>query len=114
MLNFSCADFTFPVPDRLTALQLIKLLGFGFVDIGLFARSTHFSPAELGSCGSAYTRGVQSDLDAAEVRASDVFLQIGVDPPEHAANDPDPAVRAGNRDAFQRALEFCVELGCGH
>jgi hypothetical protein len=47
MLKFSCADFTFPVLERAPALKLVKLLGFGHVDIGLFARSSHFSPLEL-------------------------------------------------------------------
>ena len=39
MLEFSCADYTFPLMERSAALRLIKLLGVNYVDIGLFARS---------------------------------------------------------------------------
>jgi sugar phosphate isomerase/epimerase len=114
MFKFSCADFTFPVLERSAALRLVKLLGFDHVDIGLFARSTHFSPIDLHSSPRSYTEQVLQDLDAAELRASDVFLQVGVDPPEFAANDPSQAVRTRNSDVFKAALEFCVALGSKH
>ena len=114
MFKFSCADFTFPVLERITALRLIKLLGFDYVDIGLFARSTHFSPLDLCSSPRNYTEQVLQDLDAAELRTSDVFVQIGVDPSEYAANDPSPSVRAENNDIFKQTLEFAVSLGSKH
>ena len=114
MPKFSCADFTFPVLERLAALKLIRLLGFDHTDIGLFARSDHFSPISLQASPHSYTAQVQQNLDAAELRASDVFLQIGADPSECAANDPDSSIRAGNRDLFKLALEFCIALGCKH
>jgi sugar phosphate isomerase/epimerase len=114
MFKFSCADFTFPLLDRRAALKLIKLLGFHHVDIGLFARSTHFSPVELKDSPDAYTLQIQQDLNAAGLAPSDIFLQIGVDPSERAANDPEPAVLDANREDLKRALEFCVSLGCKH
>ena len=114
MYRFSSADYTFPVLDRLDALRLVKLLGFDYVDIGLFARSSHFSPIELLASPRVYTSNILHDLNAAELRVSDVFVQIGVDPSESAVNDPNPAVRVKNRDTFLYALEFCVTLGCKH
>ncbi len=114
MLKFSCADYTFPVLERPEALRLVKLLGFDHVDVGLFARSSHFSPMELWASPRSYTMQVLHDLKAAELGVSDVFVQIGVDPAECAVNDPSPAVRGKNRDMFTRALEFCVALGCDH
>jgi sugar phosphate isomerase/epimerase len=114
MLKFSCADFTFPVLDKSSALKLVKLLGFDHVDIGLFARSSHFSPIDLQADPKRYTAQVLQDLDDAELRASDVFVQFGVEPAERAANDPDPHIRTLNRDIFLRTLEFCIAVGCGH
>jgi sugar phosphate isomerase/epimerase len=114
MFKFSCADFTFPVLERLAALRLVKLLGFDHVDIGLFARSTHFSPLDLYESPRSYTEQVLQDLDAAGLRASDVFVQIGVDPSECAANDPSPSVRARNSEIFKQTLEFTVALGSKH
>lgn len=114
MFRFSCADFTFPVLKRLSALRLIQLLGFDHVDIGLFARSAHFSPIDLRSSPRSYIERILHDMNDAELEASDVFLQIGVDPSESAANDPVPSVRTQNRDLFKRSLEFAVEIGSKH
>jgi sugar phosphate isomerase/epimerase len=114
MFKFSCADFSFPVLERPAALKLVKLLGFDHVDIGLFARSTHFSPIDLQAAPQSYTAQVLQDLDDAELRASDVFVQIGVDPSERAANDPNPDIRIRNREVFSRALEVCVAVRCNH
>ncbi len=114
MLKFSCADFTFPLLERSAALRLIKLLGLDHVDIGLFARSSHFSPVELQASPQTYTKQTLQDLDAAELLVSDVFVQVGVDPSEYAVNDPSPTVRERSRDTFAHALDFCVALGCSH
>jgi sugar phosphate isomerase/epimerase len=114
MFKFSCADFTFPVLERPAALRLIKLLGFDYVDIGLFARSTHFSPTDLYSSPRSYTERILNDLDTAGLRTSDVFVQIGVDPSECAANDPSAAVRFENADVFKRTFEFAIALGSKH
>ncbi|MFP5266022.1 MAG: sugar phosphate isomerase/epimerase family protein [Acidobacteriota bacterium] len=114
MMQFSCADFTFPVLERLKALRQINLLGFDHVDIGLFARSTHFSPAALDASPRLYTAQAIADLKEAQLAASDVFLQIGREPEECAANDPSPLQRESNRNAFVRAVEFCAALGCRH
>lgn len=113
-MRFSCADFTFPLLNQTEALQLIQLLGFRYVDIGLFARSSHFSPSLLAATPRHYTRQVIEALQSAKLHASDVFLQIGMDPANCAANDPDPKQRELNRDSFARAVEFCVALGCKH
>ena len=114
MIRFSCADFTFPVMDRRSALRLVKLLGFSHVDVGLFARSSHFSPADLQASPRSYIAQVLDDLNATELEASDVFLQIGEDPAECAANDPSPKQRQFNEDAFSRAIELCVAVGSKH
>jgi sugar phosphate isomerase/epimerase len=114
MLEFSCADYTFPLMERSAALRLIKLLGVNYVDIGLFARSDHFSPAELLASQKQYTAQIKHELDAAELLVSDVFLQIGVSPSESAVNDPSGTVRDANHETFTRTLEFCVALGCDH
>jgi sugar phosphate isomerase/epimerase len=114
MFKFSCADFTFPLLERSAALRLVKLLGFDHVDIGLFARRTHFSPIDLHASPRGYTKQALEDLDAAELRPSDVFVQIGVDPSECAANDTSPSVRARNKEVFKQALEFTVALGSKH
>jgi sugar phosphate isomerase/epimerase len=114
MFRFSCADFTFPVLERSASLRLIKLLGFDYVDIGLFTRSTHFSPIDLQAAPHSYTAQVLQELDDAELRVSDVFVQLGADPSERAANDPSSSIRIKNREVFSHALEFSVAAHCNH
>lgn len=114
MFKFSCADFTFPVVDRSAALRLVKLLGFDYVDIGLFARSAHFSPFDLEAAPKEYTARVMHDLQEAQLQAADVFVQFGDDPAERAANDPSFKIRNMNREIFSRTVEFCHRLGCRH
>lgn len=114
MPDFSCADYTFPLLSRAQSLQLLRLLDFKFVDIGLFERNHSYLPSELMSAPLDFISGVNRDLALAQIRPSDVFLQIGRDPGESAANDPDPNVRARNRQVFERTLEFCLGIQCGH
>lgn len=114
MPAFSCCDYTFPLLTRSASLELIRLLEFDSVDIGLFARSSHFSPAELLPNPVESGHGLKAELDRLNLKAADVFLQIGVEPAEAAANDPSAAVRENNRQLFERALDFAATLGCRH
>lgn len=114
MPEFSCADFSFPLLKRQQALQLLQILDFKWVDIGLFARNSNYLPSALMAAPAEFTRGVVNDLQTSRLRAADVFLQIGKEPAKSSANDPDAATRAQNREVFLRALEFAVALDCRH
>lgn len=114
MPKFSCADFTFPLLDRNKAFQLLRLLEFDHVDLGLFARSPRLSPRDLCASPAGYTTRLKEDLKSATLRVSDLFLQIGGNPSECAANDPSPSVRAQNREVFLRSIDLCTALDSRH
>lgn len=114
MIRFSCADYTFPTLTRLQTLKLLKLLEFDFVDIGLFARSDHYSPAQLSQFRDAYINEARSELETVELSVANVFLQAGLEPSQGAVNSPNPLVLTENRVTFERALEFCTALECRH
>lgn len=114
MIRFSCADYSFPLLPRAKRLAILKLLGFSHVDLGLFERNSDLRPAQLAADPKSFTKQLKSELRDSELRVSDVFLQIGLEPSIAAANDPNPQVRTRNREMFQLALEFCSELGCDH
>jgi len=90
------------------------LLGFDFVDLGMFARSPQLSPESFISDGPTFTRSLKEDLSEIGLGVSDVFLQIGAHPGENATNDPSAAVRRANRDVFMRTLDLSAELNCTH
>ena len=114
MPEFSCADYTFPLLSRVQTLRLLRLLEFQWVDIGLFERNPRFLTSELMASPAAFTRNVIADVHSSGLRVADVFLQVGVEPPEMSTNDPNPVVRARNRDVFFRALSFCDAIACTH
>ena len=113
-LKFSCADYTFPLLSLLQRLSLIRLLGFQYVDLGLFARDSQLSPEILMASPSDFTKHLKHNLDKADLSVSDVFLQIGETPDDSAVNDPNPLVRERNRAVFQYVLDLCSRIGCKH
>lgn len=114
MIPFSCSDYTFPLLARAQRLALLRLLGFKHVDIGLFERSEGLRPGQLLAEPRTFTAQLNRDLKCAGLQVADVFLQIGVDPVQSAANDPISLVRTRNRKTFLAALDLCSALGCTH
>ena len=114
MIKLSCSDYTFPLLTPAQRFALLQLLGFKFVDIGLFERSEGLRPSQLIAEPSEFIKQLKGDLKSAGLQVADVFLQIGLDPSEFAANDPSPLIRARNRKIFLAALELCSTLSCTH
>jgi sugar phosphate isomerase/epimerase len=114
MIRFSCSDYTFPLLAPAQRFALLQLLGFKYVDIGLFERSEGLRPDQLLAEPRTFIKRLQGNLQRAGLQVADVFLQVGVDPSEFASNAPSPLVRARNRQAFLLALDLCSALGCTH
>jgi sugar phosphate isomerase/epimerase len=114
MIEFSCSDYTFPMLMPAQRFALLRILGFKFVDIGLFERSEELRPGQLIAEPKAFIEQLKDDLESAELHVADVFLQIGLDPSESATNDPSQLVRARDRKTFLAALDLCSALSCTH
>ncbi len=112
--ELACADFAFPLLPHEQSLQLIALLGFAGVDIGLFEGRSHLWPsrefADVGRAASA----LKQRTDALGLRVADVFLQTAADFHEYPINHPEAGRRKLARDWFSRTLEYAVALNCGH
>jgi sugar phosphate isomerase/epimerase len=114
MIPISCADYAFPLLAREQRFALLRLLGFEYVDLGLFERSDGLRPGQLLAEPRKFGRQLRRDLIHAGLRASDVFLQTGLTPEDSSVNDPSLIVRSQNRKAFILTLELCAELECAH
>jgi sugar phosphate isomerase/epimerase len=114
MIKFSCADYSFPLLSRMQVLRLLKLLEFESADLGLFERNPRFLPSDLMASPDSFTRAALEDVNSQELQIADVFLQIGLEPADSSANDPNPKVRARSREVFSRAISFCRTIGCTH
>ena len=112
--KYSCADFTFPLLPHTKALQLIRLLGFGAVDLGIFEGRSHHYPSHIAKDPVKEGNRLAKELSTIGLQASDVFLQTGTEPPVAAANNPDESARANNRRLFLKTLDFASVLGCSH
>jgi len=113
--RFSCADFTFPLLPHPEVFDLIKLLGIHAVDLGIFEGRSALTPSLIAGHGAGPSaQALKQALDARGMRASDVFLQTGAEPPAGAVNDPAKATRERNREWFRHLLDFTNALGCTH
>jgi sugar phosphate isomerase/epimerase len=113
-LRLACADFTFPLLPHDHALDLIAMLGFDGVDVGLFEGRSHLWPSRVFPTLRDSARELARKLGDRGLKPADVFLQTAPDFTSLAPNHPEAARRARARDVFSRALDFAAECGCRH
>lgn len=112
--RFACADFTFPLLTHAQALDVVAMLGFGGVDLGLFEERSHLWPSREFRQPRASARKLKRGLDARGLKAADVFLQMAPDFVPYAINQPLASRRRKARDHFRRALDYADALGSTH
>jgi sugar phosphate isomerase/epimerase len=113
-LKLACADFAFPLLSHDQALDLIAMLGFEGVDIGLFEGRSHLWPSRVFIDLKASARELKHKLRDRGLELADVFLQTAPDFISIAPNHPDLFIRRHARDWFERTLEFALECGGRH
>jgi sugar phosphate isomerase/epimerase len=107
-LKLAIADYTFPKLDWEPALNLIRDLGVGAVDIGLFAGRSHLRPEELLSCPAESAAKIVTTLRAHALQVANVFGQPGAVFEEKSVNHPDPVERKKAAEFFWRFLELAA------
>ncbi len=112
--KLACADFTFPLLAHDKALDLIALLDFEGVDIGLFEGRSHLWPSRVFEDARGSASGLAGKLRDRGLELADVFLQTAPDFESLAPNHPDASRRTKARDWFERAVEFTAECGGRH
>ncbi len=112
--KLSCADFTYPLVSHEHALDVIAMLGFQGVDVGLFTGRSHLRPEiELKQVGKR-ARLLDKKLRDRGLKPADIFLIPGTSFSQMAPNDPSPAVRRAARAQFERGIEYAVAVGGKH
>ncbi|MBI2195146.1 MAG: sugar phosphate isomerase/epimerase [Planctomycetes bacterium] len=113
-LNLACADFTFPLLPHEKVLDLIALLGFEGVDIGLFEKRSHLQPSqEFRNIGRS-ARNLARRLGDRGLRPADVFLQVDGSFVTFASNHPEARKRRKARDWFEKTIEYATGCGARH
>lgn len=110
-VRLSCNDYAWPVLTHPTALNVIRDLGFGGVDIGLFADATHVTLSSVLQGPARRAGELSVHVQQAGLEVADVFLTSSME-----LERLTPTSRAGNdvedlRTIFRATVEFAAELG---
>lgn len=112
--RLACADFTFPLLEHHASLQLIQLMGFRGVDIGLFEGRSHIQPSGEFADPVASGQRLERRLSNLGLEVADIFLQLDLDFVPFAINQPDDTRRLHAREQFLRALDYAAACGSRH
>jgi len=113
-LQLACADFTFPLLPHEGTLELIRLLDFDGVDIGLFEGRSHLWPSQVCKNPSRSGARLARKLNSLGLRCADVFLQMAPSFVPYAINHPSSARRRHAREWFLDTLDFAAASGARH
>jgi sugar phosphate isomerase/epimerase len=113
-LPLACADFTFPLLPHAQVLDLIAMLEFDGVDIGLFEGRSHLWPSKALAVPSRAGKELRRQLSERGLRCADVFLQMAPSFVPYAINHPQAARRRRARDWFLKTLEYATAGGARH
>lgn len=112
--KLACADFTFPLLKHDQVLQLIKIMDFEGVDIGLFEDRSHIQPSMVLDVPQKKGSKLKRRVRDAGLEITDVFLQCDLDFTAAAVNHPDENVRNRVRNMFEQFTEYACAAGCRH
>lgn len=114
-LKLSCADYTFPLLPHDNVLDLIVMLQFQAVDIGLFGGRSHLRPENvLGDIANSARELVSKTVDRGLEIATVFLIPRDADSLSLATNNPDVKQRQKARDLFLRSLEFTAQCQAAH
>ena len=113
-LKLACADFAFPLLSHEHSLDLIAMLEFDGVDIGLFEGRSHLWPS------NEFRRAMQSGaklgrkLAERNLACADVFSANGSRLLPYAINHPNKSRRRRAREWFIKTLDYAGAAGARH
>ncbi len=110
-IKLGVADFTWPLLPHEDVVQLIKMLDFDGLDLGVFAGRSHIRPEMIRQDIPMWSGIIRERLDRAGLDVADVFLAPSLQLDEFAINSPDPGQQAESRAIFSDVLEFAHRIG---
>ena len=113
-LKIACADFTFPLLSHDQVLDLLVMLDFKGVDIGLFSGRSHLRPEKEFEDIKRNARLLKMKLDDRGLIPSDCYLQLDTGLSDKAINHPNEKIRLFAREQFLKLIEYAEELGADH
>ena len=112
--KLACADFTFPLLTHDQSLDVIAMLDFDGVDIGLFEGRSHLQPSNQFPSLRNSARLLKRKAQDRGLEVADIYLQTAPEFRSLAANHPEASRRRKAREMFERTLEYASEAGAKH
>lgn len=112
-LKLAGADFTFPLLTHDQALDLLAMLDYQGVDIGLFEERSHLQPSHVIPDIKASAHNLAAKVHERGLEFADIFFQASSFE-VMAANHPDLAERSKSRQFFLQMLEFTHACAARH
>jgi len=113
-LKLACADFTFPLLSHDLVLNLISMLEFDGVDIGLFEGRSHLWPSKVFKSPAKSGKQLGRKLADRGLHCADVFLQMNPSFIPYSINHPEASRRRHARDWFLKTLDYAAATGAKH
>ena len=113
-LRLAGADFTFPLLPHDRVLDLLAMLEFDGVDIGLFEGRSHLWPSKEFESPVKSGKLLGKKLADRGLKCADVFLQMNPSFIPYAINQPDAARRRRACDWFLQTLDYANAAGAKH
>ena len=112
--KFACGDFAFPLLKHENVLQLIAMMDFDAVDIGLLEGRSHLQPSHEFEHVDKNAKRLLESIHKNGLVAGDVFLQCDTDFAVYAVNQTDGKKREFARNWYLKTLEYANYLECHH
>lgn len=113
VLKLAGADFSYPLLRHEHALDVLAMLGYQGVDIGLFEERSHLQPSHVLPDLAGAARELSGKVAGRGLQFADIFYQTrSFD--TLAANHPDIEERRKGRELFLRMLEFALRCNAPH
>ncbi len=110
MIRLACSDYTFPLLSHEHAIQLVAMMEFEGIDIGLMGGRSHVRPEDVRSDIPKWS-GILSDrVRSAGLKVADLFVIPWTDFERMAPNHPDARQRNDAAALFRDMLELAVGI----
>ena len=113
-LKLSIPNFAFPLMGWEQSLRLIRDLGGGAVDIGVFATGSNLRPEDVLPEPSSAACRIAKELLHHELQIADVFGIAGSAFEQKALNHSNISERQAATEFFWRLLEFAARCNAKH
>lgn len=110
-LELCGVDASYRKVSHEASLEIVRAIGFRWVDICVFDLYHHTTPEAVLTNPSGTAELVRRTVSDADLGISDVFFIFADEFDAMTVNHPDAAERDRSRAAFMKGLEFALRLG---